>query len=154
MKASRAIRPTLGAEDQRALDVDVDAVEAAALKTDVFEKWRLKPMLYKDDEEEEEEAGADEPKDDDDVGVTRSGDSSGTDTQQPRTRPRAAGPNVRPASCPIGFILFDRSAQGRLNADDGKRTVELGMRLRAGDNRLSTSSLPIPSSRWSGWNTL
>lgn len=95
------------AEDQRVLDVDV--VEAAALKTDVFEKWRLKPMLYKDGEEKE--AGADEPKEDDDVGVTRSDGSSGTDTQQPRTRPRAAGPNVRPASCPIGFILFDRSAQ-------------------------------------------
>ncbi|KXH68456.1 hypothetical protein CSAL01_04962 [Colletotrichum salicis] len=102
-KASRAIRPTLGAVDQRALEVDV--VEAA-LKTDVFEKWRLKPMLYKDedDEEEEEEDGADEPKDDN-VGVTKSG--SATDTQ-PRTRPRAAGPNVRPASCPIGFILLDR----------------------------------------------
>lgn len=89
----------MGAEDQRALDVDV--VEAAALKTEVIEKWRLKPMLYKDDEEKED--GAVEPKDDV-VGVTRS-DGSGTDTQQPRTRPRAAGPNVRPASCPIGFIL-------------------------------------------------
>ncbi|KAK1472506.1 hypothetical protein CCUS01_05891 [Colletotrichum cuscutae] len=115
MKASRAIRPTLGAEDQRALDVGV--VEAAALKTDEFEKWRLKPMLYEHDEEKE--AGADEPKEDDDVGVTRSDGSSGrgTDTQQPRTRPRAAGPNVRPASCPIGFILFDRPAQDGLDAE-------------------------------------